>query len=192
MKETSADLTINQRLAPENLQAERSYSRSYRSSFSNQSRCTLTPGHENPVAASTDLTYFSQAETDAMKWHIRACSVDPSQNLLARLAEKTRFYGANGFQVAAAIERARRKVERHPSWHPKGPGWITAVVENEFAAATPTAKPSMTSLVEFSNSAPPINVAELASLKGIPAARTPNVDPRVAALMASLTRWRGK
>jgi len=144
------------------------------------------------VSASTDITYFSQTETEALKRHIAACGVEPSQDLLAKLVAKAQFYGVNGFQVAAPIERARRKVERNPSWRAERPAWIAAVVESEFAAAMSTTTRSTTNPVEFSTGAPPIDVAELASLKGIPAARTPNVDPRVAALVASLTRWREK
>ena len=142
------------------------------------------------MSASTDLTYFSQAETEALKRHIGACDLEPRQKLLAKLVAKARFYGANGFQVVAAIERAQRKAVRKPSWRAEGTGWITTVVENEFASTMPTPAPAKTNLVEFTTGAPPIDVAELASLKSIPAARTPSVDPRVAAVVASLTRWR--
>ena len=70
------------------------------------------------------------AEQKALKTHVAGCGIKPTEDLIKELDRKARFYGVTGFRIAAAIDRAWRKVEG-TSNVPRGPGWILAVVENE-------------------------------------------------------------
>lgn len=52
--------------------------------------------------------------------------------LVSRLERIAKYYGKNGFQVAAELERVRRQVERRPSTAPESMNWFCAVVESRF------------------------------------------------------------
>ena len=78
---------------------------------------------------------FPQAEANAIEGHVRACGLEPTPQLLARLALQSQFYGVNGFRIAAAIERARRRVDGTSNM-PRGLGWVIKVVENELKPQT--------------------------------------------------------
>lgn len=78
---------------------------------------------------------FEETQTQAIEAHVRVSGLEPTAGLLRKLARKARFYGVNGFRIAATIERAWRKVEG-TSNIPQGVGWVLAVVENELASAS--------------------------------------------------------
>lgn len=74
------------------------------------------------------------AENEAILREVQACGFPLTENLKEQLARKMRAYGRNGFQVAAAISRALRKVSAKATFKPDSDRWILAVVENDFAA----------------------------------------------------------
>jgi len=79
--------------------------------------------------SATEPTPFSEAEKQTLQMHIEACNIDPTPELLARLARKAHHFGVTGFVIAAHIERARRKVQGTSNM-PESAGWIVTVVEN--------------------------------------------------------------
>lgn len=85
-----------------------------------------------PLATLLDRT-FTEPEKTALKANVTALGFDLTPELLGKLQRKAAFYGANGFQVAAAIARAAKVAERRPSTAPVSPAWFTAVVENALA-----------------------------------------------------------
>jgi hypothetical protein len=94
-----------------------------------------TNGSPAPAAAPLDRSekYFSNAERDAIRRHVNAVGIEATGATIATLSRKAKHFGATGFEVAAAIERAWRKVQRKPSNHPEKVAWIFAVVESEFS-----------------------------------------------------------
>lgn len=85
-------------------------------------------------SAETDSLSFEKAQTQAIETNVRGCGLEPTPDLIATLHRKAQFYRVNGFVIAAAIDRAWRKVQGK-STAPQGPGWIIAVVENELAGS---------------------------------------------------------
>ena len=79
---------------------------------------------------------FPEAEGNAIVRVIDRCGFETTPRLLQSLAAKAEYYGINGFAIAAHIERCIRRCERTKSNWPQQPSWITAVVENECAAAS--------------------------------------------------------
>lgn len=79
---------------------------------------------------------YSSAEDDAIRKVVEGCGIPYSADLRAKLARKGKFYGANGFTIAAAIERARRKVKDKPALRPTSSGWFLTVVENALKSPT--------------------------------------------------------
>ena len=75
-----------------------------------------------------DLTQDSAIRREVECWKIPC-----TEQLLATLMKKADFYGVNGFQVAAAIANANRKIATKPSAQPQTRGWFVTVVEEYFA-----------------------------------------------------------
>lgn len=153
---------------------------------------------------------FAQAEKEAIERHVQACKLESSRELLGKLYRKARFYRVNGFAIAAAIERARRRVERSPSWKPEGPGWICAVVDNELSSLKGCGGPSHGAgrdgrMVQASGGrpagteryvgsnptpAPAFTASLLAGANRFPRARSPEVDVRISKAVKAATAWR--
>ena len=103
------------------------------SSNSNQSECT-DQEREDPVVTLIEPAY-EKAQTEAIATAVRACGFEPNPQLLGRLERKGRFYGVTGFRIAAAINRAYKRVEG-TSNQPKTFAWFSTVAENDLSAAT--------------------------------------------------------
>lgn len=55
---------------------------------------------------------------------------DPPDKIAMKLLMLAQEQGMNGYQAAAAIERARRKAAKHGGWHPNGAGWLFGVLRS--------------------------------------------------------------
>ncbi len=75
---------------------------------------------------------FEVAGAQAIENAVKAAGFEPSDELLEKIERKRRFYGATAFQVAAAVERCLRRIEKTPSNAPRSEAWILRCVENEF------------------------------------------------------------
>src|SRR5579864_4266008 len=85
---------------------------------------------KSETRSATECSDYENAQTKTLARHIEGCGFEATDDLIEKLMRKARFYGANGFVVAAAIDRAWRKVEG-TSNRPEKPAWLLAVVENE-------------------------------------------------------------
>jgi hypothetical protein len=96
------------------------------------------PGERLELEARQDVSLENHRSPQcaAVAREIEATGIEPTPDLLAKLSRKERHYGVNGFVVAAHIARAWKRIAAHPSNHPRGPGWILKVVEQELAFAS--------------------------------------------------------
>jgi Helix-turn-helix domain len=81
-----------------------------------------------PLRRLADLTQDAAIRREVEAWNITC-----TEELLVKLMRKAAFYGVTGFQVAAAINAASRKVHKKPTAHPQGLGWFPTVVEDYFS-----------------------------------------------------------
>jgi len=70
-------------------------------------------------------------DQDAVTRQIRAFGIEPTRTLLLRLQSKADFWHATDYQVAAALARVLKRVQRSPSSAPHTERWFLTVVENE-------------------------------------------------------------
>jgi len=92
------------------------------------------PAAENPLPAAATPSQKSgkhAGDQDVVERAIRAFGVEPTRTLLLKLQDKADYWHATNFQVAAALERIRRRVERSPSSAPHQLRWFLTVLENE-------------------------------------------------------------
>jgi len=89
-----------------------------------------------PAAATSSATdssnEYKKAQRAAVERTVRAAGIEPTDELIGKLARKAAFYRANGFQVAAAIDRCLDRVKNAPSNAPRSEAWVLKCVENEF------------------------------------------------------------
>jgi hypothetical protein len=131
------ELAPDQLVRDEVFRAEARQSISNCSSSSDQSEYT-DQEHHDPVVTLIEPPPYEKAQTEAIATAVRACGFEPNPQRLGRLERKGRFYGVTGFRVAAAINRAYKRVEG-TSNRPKTFAWFSTVAENDLSAA---ARPS--------------------------------------------------
>lgn len=69
----------------------------------------------------------------AIEREVKACGFPLTKELLSDLERKQRAYGVTGYQTAAAIARALRKIAGKKTFKARSDRWIVAVVESDFA-----------------------------------------------------------
>lgn len=85
-----------------------------------------------PEGKKTTEPEFPEVEERAIYDAVVSCNLDCPGELLERLARKARFWRRGGFEVAAVVLRAQKRIARAPSSRPASWRWVLAVVENEF------------------------------------------------------------
>ncbi|MBZ5678230.1 MAG: helix-turn-helix domain-containing protein [Acidobacteriia bacterium] len=166
------ELASHQSVRDENFRAETRQSMSNCSPSSDQSGCTHQEV-EDPVVTLIEPFPYVKAQTEAIATAVRACGFEPNPQLLGRLERKGQFYRVTGFRVAAAINRAYKRVEG-TSNRPKTFAWFSTVVENDLsAAASPsgsyrTATPSAPRIPELkSGTDARVAIAGTRDMKGL-------------------------
>jgi hypothetical protein len=90
--------------------------------------------------ATPGTSVFSESERSAIERAVALTGFQANPSLIAKLKRKAEFYRADGYVIAAHIQRAWSKVERRPTTWPQSEHWFPAVVENALAPTGDTSR----------------------------------------------------